>query len=702
MPLSFKTPRTKIYVPMNKNIIIILLLFVALPTWAQLDRSQKPEPGPAPEINLGEAESFTLSNGMKVFVVENHKLPRVAFSLVLDNDPVLEKENAGYISMAGQLLRNGTTSKTKAELDEAVDFLGATLSTSSSGAYASSLKKHADKIMALMAEVVLHPSFPEDELEKIKKQTLSALEANKDDADAIAADVAQVLRYGKDHPYGEVVTEETVKNIDLAEIKQYYDTYFRPNNAYLAVVGDITKKEAEKLIKKYFGQWKKGDVPSATYPVPAAPEERIIALVDRPNAVQSVISVTYPVELKPGDTDVIKSMVMNQILGGSFSSRLNMNLREKHGYTYGANSSLGSDKLVGSFRASSSVRNEVTDSTIIEFLHELNDIKQKNVTEEELQDVKNYLTGSFARSLENPATIANFAINIERYHLPKDYYVNYLKNIDAVSLEDVQQMAEKYITPDRAYVLVVGKGEEVADRIKGFGKLQYFDIYGNPYTPEAKASLPEGLTAEKVIEGYLSALGGKDNLRKIKDISMVLQASIQGNPVEIVQTAKAPNKSLNEVKMGGMVVQKEVYNGQKAVSYQMGQEIPMTEEQMKESAYKSVMFPELEYEQWGVETALKGMEKVDGKDAYVVEVVLPTGTTSTQYYSAETGLKVKETMHIDTPQGNMVQNISYADYKEKSGVKFPHKVTLSPPNFTAEISALEINQGVDDKVFAIE
>ena len=236
-----------------------------MPAWAQLDRTIKPEPGPAPEIQLGDVESFSLSNGMKVFVVENHKLPRVSFSMVLDNDPILEKENAGYVSMAGQLMRNGTTTKTKAELDEAVDFIGGSLSTSASGAYASSLKKYADKILALMADVTLHPSFPESELEKLKKQTISALAANKDDASAIASDVSQVLRYGKNHPYGEITTEETVSNIDLAEIKQYYNTYFKPNNAYMAVVGDITKKEAESLVKKYFGDWKKGDVPTAEY-----------------------------------------------------------------------------------------------------------------------------------------------------------------------------------------------------------------------------------------------------------------------------------------------------------------------------------------------------------------------------------------------------------------------------------------------------
>ncbi len=469
---------------MNKYIIIISLFFISYDGWAQFDRSVKPEPGPAPEIQLGDVESFTLKNGLKVFVVENNKLPRVSFSLVLDNDPVLEKENAGYVSMMGQLLRSGTSNRDKAKLDEDIDFLGASLSTSSTGVYAGSLKKHADKILGIMADVVLNASFPESELEKLKKQTLSGLAANKDDADAIAANVSQVLRYGKDHPYGEITTEETVENIDLAEIKEYYNTYFKPDNAYLAVVGDINKKEAEKLVKKYFAKWEKGNVPSAEYALPEAPDETIVALVDRSNSVQSVINITYPLKLQPGHPDVIKSNVMNQILGGAFSSRLNMNLREKHGYTYGANSSISSDKLVGSFRASSSVRNEVTDSAIVEFLHELKNIKTNNVTDEELQNVKNYLTGSFARSLENPQTIATFAINIDRYNLPADYYTNYLKKIAEVSLQDVDEMAERYIIPKNAYIIVVGKGADIADKIGKYGVMKYYDIYGNPITPK--------------------------------------------------------------------------------------------------------------------------------------------------------------------------------------------------------------------------
>jgi len=192
----------------NKFLIIILMLFVSVCSYAQLDRSRKPEPGPAPEIKLGDYESFTLKNGLKVFVVNDNRLPLVAFNLVVDRDPVLEGKNAGYVEAAGQLLRTGTKTRTKDKIDEEIDFIGATLNTSSSGVYASSLKKHVNKLLDLMSDVVLNSDFKQEELDKIVKQTISGLAAAKDDPNSISTRVSNAIFYGKDHPYGEVMSEE--------------------------------------------------------------------------------------------------------------------------------------------------------------------------------------------------------------------------------------------------------------------------------------------------------------------------------------------------------------------------------------------------------------------------------------------------------------------------------------------------------------
>ncbi|MFT5668205.1 MAG: zinc protease, partial [Vicingaceae bacterium] len=268
---------------------LVVLLFSGVVT-AQVDRSKMPEPGPAPKIELGETQSFTLENGLKVFVVENHKLPKVSFSLQFDNDPILEGDKAGAAQMAGDLLSKGTVKRTKDELNFEVDFIGARFSTSAGSIYGSALKKHQEKLLDIMSDVVKNSVFKTEELEKLRTQYISGKQTEKDDPDVIAANVQRVLLFGKDHPYGEITTEESLQKIQLADVKNYYNTYMKPNVAYLAVVGDIDVKEAKIVIKKHFNDWVKADVPKHTYAMPVVPKSMKVVLVHKPGAVQSVIS----------------------------------------------------------------------------------------------------------------------------------------------------------------------------------------------------------------------------------------------------------------------------------------------------------------------------------------------------------------------------------------------------------------------------
>ncbi len=462
------------------SIYITLLFFTLNSVFAQVDRSHYPEPGAAPTINIGDAETFTLPNGLKVFVVENHKLPRVTFSLKLDRDPILEGNKAGYTSLVGPLMMGGTKSLNKDQLDEAIDQIGASINVSSTSAVASSLTKHKETLLTLFADVLFNPSFPQEELDKLKKQTISVLAAEKDDPNSIGMVVSNAVLYGKDHPYGENATEITVNAIEVADIANYYKSYFRPNIAYMAIVGDITKNEAEALMKKYFGSWEKATVPTHKWPKAVVPTENQVVLVDRPASVQSVINITYPVELQFNSPDRIGASLLTYILGGGASSRLFMNLRESKGYTYGAYSSISPDRISGNFAADASVRTEVTDSAAYQFFYELKNITEKTITEEEVAAAKAYLTGSFGRSLENPATIANFALNTEIYDLPKDYYKNYLKNLDAVTIETLNDIAPKYIKPANAYLIIVGNTEAFKDTIGQFGEVKNYTVEGDP------------------------------------------------------------------------------------------------------------------------------------------------------------------------------------------------------------------------------
>lgn len=686
-------------------LIINLMLFFGVAIHAQEDfRKTAPAPGAAPKIQLGTYQEFTLTNGLKVIAVENHKLPRVTFELTVDVPPLKEGDYAGAANLAGQLLKTGTKTKTKAQIDEAVDFIGASLSTSASGISGSTLTRHREKLVALMADILLNPTFPKDEFEKAKKQTLSGLAYSKEDPNAISANVAQVLRYGKDHPYGELTTENTVENITLERCKSFYTTYFKPNISYFVVTGDIKPAEAKLLAEKYFGKWVKAEVKREPVVMPAKLDSAKVAFVNKTGAVQSIIDITYPVALKPGPPNAIKARVANSILGaGSFGSRLFANIREDKGYSYGAYSTLSPDQHVGYFSAGAAVRNEVTDSAITQFLLEMNRLRTEKVTDAELSQFKNIITGSFARSLEQPGTIAQFALNIARYKLPKDYYATYLQKVSEVTAEDVMAMSKEYIDPAKAHIVVVGDKSAVAEKLKQFsakGEIDYYDIYGNKIQI-ATASLSADMTAEKVIDRYLEVIGGKDKIATVKDITMKMTAPIQGMSIEIVSKRKVPNKLLVSTLVNGATMSEQKYDGTNASVSQMGQKQKLEGKDAESMKSEAILFAESQYQALGYKLSLKGVEQVEGKNAYQIEIETPTGEKNTEFYDVATGFKIRE---VQSAAGATITN-DYDDYKEVSGIKFPYKIKVvgaAPFPISSTVTSIEINKGIDDAVFVVE
>lgn len=685
---------------MRNRILTLVMLFVfAVPSFAQVDRSKEPEPGPAPEIHLGKYESFQLPNGLKVFVVENHKLPRVAYSLVINRDPIYEGNQSGYLEATGSLLRTGTKTKTKDQLDQEIDFIGATLSTSSSGIFAMSLKDHTENLLSIISDITLNSVFKQSELDKIKKRMQSGLASQKDDPNAIAATVESALLYGKDHPYGEVETEQTVNDITLQKCKEYYAKFFAPNISYLAVVGDISVDEAKPLVEKYFGSWKKKDVPTFTYKTPEAPGKREVALVDRPNSVQSVVEVGYPVRLTLGDPDYIKANVANTILGGGVF-RLFENLREKHSYTYGAYSSLTQDKLIGSFIASAEVRNSVTDSSVTQILYEMNRIRTETVPATELQTVKNYMTGNFAIALERPQTIANFALNIARYNLPKDYYQNYLKNIAKVTSDDVMEAAKKYIRPDQSYILVVGKASEVENGLKQFGPITLYDRFGDK-VDTTKNKAPEGVTAKSVIDKYIEAIGGKVNLDKVKDKTTIMRGTVQGMSITMLLYQKEPNLLKQEMDAGAMK-QIVYFDGKTATTTVGGNSQEITGDALESMKYEALIHPLFIIDSVNVTSKLDGLEKVNGKEAYKVEMSLSNGKKWVEYFDVKSGLKVKDSKQMTVPQGTFTKETDYSDYRNVDGVMYPFslKQTVGRQVLDFTVSSIKINTGLKDDIFS--
>ena len=675
----------------------MVFALIAFGATAQIDRTKLPEPAPAKELKIGDYEKFKLKNGLTVIVAENHKLPTISWTLSFNTGPITEGDKSGYRSIFGQVMRAGTTSKTKEELNEEVDFMGASVNVSSGAISAFSLSKYKTEVLDIMTDLLYNPSFPQDEFDRAIEQTLTGLQQAKDDPNTIAATVRGVVNYGSDHPYGERTTEETVKNITIDDLRNHYNEFFKPNIGYLVVVGDISKREAQKLVKKYFDKWERGEVQKEEFPAPKAIDRTVISLVDRPASVQSAISISYPIDNKPGNPDVTTASLMNQILGGGGSARLFMNLREDKGYTYGAYSGLGSSRYSATFNASASVRNEVTDSALTEFMNELRRIREEQVSQEELDLAKNNMRGSFARSLESRSTVAQFALNTELNNLPEDYYANYLKRLDAITPEDIQRVAKKYIRPDKANIVIVGKAEEIAEKLKRFAEVRYYDVEGNEFDPEAAKAAVASVDAQGVIDKYIAAVGGADNLKGVNDVTLIIKTSVQGQPLTITSIQKGNTMSKQSVAVAGFTMQESTFNNGEAVMTLQGQtqEIPPGP-QLDVLREEAVIFPELYYAEAGYSLELRGIEEVGGKQVYAMVVKSKSGSSSTKYFDLETGLMLKEESQTGARE--------ITEYQEIEGLKFPKKMKLTIPGLGAVEAEVEVklNSGVADADFEIK
>ena len=681
-----------------KKIIVLSSLFLTLIMQAQ-DRTQ-PKPGPAPKINIKKPETFSLPNGLKVLVVENHKLPRVSYSLTIDNTPYAEGNKKGVDDLTSSLIGNGSTKTAKDPFNEEIDFLGANINFYSSGASASGLSKHAKRIMELMAEGALMPNFTQDEFDKEKDKLIEGLKTQEKSVTAVASRVERVLAYGKSHPSGEYLSEETINNVSLEDVKENYRTYFVPEHAYLVIVGDVKTKDVKKLVENLFGSWTKATAPRLSYSNPSNVQYSQINFVDMPNAVQSEITILNTVNLKMTDADFFPVILANQVYGGDFNSYLNMNLREAHGWTYGARSSIGFDKNIYSlFKANTQVRNSVTDSAVVEALKELKKIRTEKVTDEILNNVKAGYVGKFVMQVEKPGTVARYALNIETEGLPTDFYENYIKNINAVTPDDVMRVANKYFLQDNLRILVVGKGSEVIAGLESTKiPMFYFDKFGNPTEkPAMKKPVPAGVTAKTVIDAYVAAIGGDKAVKAVKSIAYTGSTTIPQAPMPLSYSSKMDSKGrmMVELSMAGMgSIMKQVVNGNTGYMMQQGQKKVLEGEELAKMKESAVLFNEtLLATKTGV--TISGIEPMNGSDAYAV-----VDGDTTYYFDVKSGLKTAESSTEEQGGQKMTRVTNFNDYRAVKGVKVPFN-TIMNVGFELDIkmSDVKINEDVSDADF---
>ena len=680
-----------------KNISILLTLFLVTGIMQAQNRPQ-PKPGPSPMVQIKKPQSFVLKNGLKVMVVENHKLPRVSFNLTLDNPPFAEGNKKGVDDLTSSLVGNGSQKTPKDVFNEEIDFLGANINFSSQGASASALSKYSGRVLELLAEGALFPLFTQEEFDKDKAKMIEGLKANEKSVAAISSRVVDVLAFGKNHPSGEYVSEETLKNVTLADVQNNYATRFVPENAYLVIIGDVKFKETKAAVEKLFGAWEKKTITKENYTANPNVDKLQINVVDVPNAVQSEISLVNTLNLKMNDPDFFPAVIANQILGGDFNSYLNMNLREKHAWTYGARSEIGSGKYVTKFVANSAVRNAVTDSAVVEFIKEIKKIRTEKVDAEVLKNVKAGYIGRFVMQVQKPQAVARYALNIETEQLPADFYEKYIQTINAVTPDDIQRVANKYFLLDNTRIVIVGKASEITPGLEKLKlPLYFFDKYGNPVEkPVTKKEIPAGVTAKSVIENYIKAIGGDKAVATVKTIAMTGSTTIPQAPSPLSFTSKIDSKGkmMVELAMGAMSLMKQVVNEKGAYAIQQGQRRDFTGKDLDAMKASATTFVETTLLK-KADITLSGIETINGKDAYGIK----DGKT-TYFYDTTTGLKVAESKVLEQGGQSMTQTTNYGDYRDVKGVKVPFNI-IQNVGFELDIkmSDIKINEGVTDADF---
>jgi predicted Zn-dependent peptidase len=438
------------------------------------------------KVKLPKAQETTLANGLRVVLLENHKVPTYTMQMVILSGGLADKPDyRGLASFTATLLREGTAKRSSKDIAEQADALGTTLGSGSgfssftSTVTASGLVENIDQTMDIFADVVRNPAFPQQEVDKYKARTRAQLQLQRGSPQFLAQEQFSRAIYG-DHPASLVAPPlDSIKKISSKDLADFHSVYYRPNNAILAIVGDVTLKEVFPKIEKAFGDWQKGDVPATSIPAAPAQAGSRIFLIDRPGSVQTVLQLGN-LGIERNNADYFSLLLADRILGGGPAARLFLNLREDKGYTYGAYSNFGGSKFRGTWVSSSEVRTDVTEGAMKEFMYELKRLREEKVTAEELDNAKRAIVGSFALSLEQTQFLLQNIITQKLYDLPADYWDAYPQKVAAITAEDIQNIAQKYIDLDHLQIVAVGDASKARDILAKYGKVEVYDAEGKP------------------------------------------------------------------------------------------------------------------------------------------------------------------------------------------------------------------------------
>jgi predicted Zn-dependent peptidase len=683
--------------------MLTCILLLATTARAQVDRSQRPAPGPLPSAAFPPYSEIKLSNGLRIVVVEDHRQPIVYFRTMILTGGATDGAHIGTTGAVTYLLEKGTTTRSADDIAKKLDFYGSQIGIGANSdqvsVYTSILKKDLKEVLPVYADVMLHPTFPQSELHKYISQRVAAIKQDQQDPSYPGRMLGRKLIFG-DHPYGAVETEATTKALTRDVIAAWHAQNFVANNAVIAVVGDVSKDEIVPMLEKQFGTWQQGNPPKPQYTELHDVSGTQIYLIDRPGSVQSDIRLER-LGLRRAEPDFDKASFLAAIFAGNgsigFQNRLTQNIREKHGYTYSPGGSLTSSIDRGVLVAVAEVRNAVTDSALDQMLIEYKRLANEEIPADELTLSKSIVTGSYLMSLADPATTSSNLMELMEYELPSDYFQTYANRINAITSADLKAVAQKVYPSDNLIAIVTGDAKEIKPKLDRFGAVR---VYNTDLEPEGTLHMTTAdLPLDEVLDKYYAALS-KSALEKIHDRTTVADVTITmtGNemPGTLLTVEAAPNKKYERLTLTYGVMENWVDG--KHVWMQQGPQSkelrgPALQEQLAEAEWA----PELHLKDKSKKVMLVGMQKLkSGEETYVIQVEKPVGGIEKWYISKNTWLLVRKDQAVEG--GTVVSE--YSDFRKVNGVMIPYKTVQSgAQDITISLTDVQDNTHPDPKNF---
>lgn len=663
----------------------------------KIDITKRPDPLPAKSISFPAYKEFILKNGLKVFLVEDHEQPTISLSMQIRAGEVSDKK-AGTATLTAELLTNGAGKRSALELAQKLDSIAIGITASSAGdattITGAGLKKHFPLFISLFSDIVTKPTFSKEEFDKIVPQTLAAIKQEKSRPGSIAQAMSRKVIYGPNHPNARRRSEASVKSITREDIIEFHSTYYKPNNATLAVVGDITQKELTILLEKAFVDWKKSNVTPTEIP-PASPMPTGIYFIARPGSVQSSIATSsLAVPLSSPDYEPL-SLNAN-MLGGSFGGRLFKTLRETYSYTYTPGAFLSRAKLMNRFVTVADVRNPVTDSAIWVIKQEIGRMRDEKVPDEELTRMKRFVVGSYLLEFEKSNFVANVLQNADYNGEPMEKIKAYPERYTAITPAQVQAAAQKYLRADQTSIVVVGS-PDILPKLKAMGNVYEYNLDLEPVTANAEQV---DISVKDLFQKHIQALGGKDKVESVKTLITKAKSSLEAGPNQLQGTftrkQKAPQSESTTLDL--QVVKQQTWSNEKNVwtsrNGSPAVETPAAEapkQKLQATILLSAKMLDLGYK-------AEISAKKDGK--YVVNVTTPVGDKETYYFDAQTYLISQIDKSQTTPSGAIQVVTKYEGYSNVGGVMLPKKSTMENPDFniTHEYT-YEVNTPIEDSEF---